>query len=105
MRDTDMMQEQSRSYSDTRENEHKLVMNGRKHVELTGVTEVISFDSDEVCLETTQGTLRFCGEELHVKRLTLERGEVTLEGHIREIAYYESAQNKTAGNIIRRLFR
>ncbi len=95
-----MMQEQSQSPS-----AHKLVMEGRERVELTGVTEVISFDSEEIHLETTQGALRFGGEGLHVKRLTLERGEVMLEGHIQEIAYYESSRDKTAGSFISRLFR
>jgi sporulation protein YabP len=100
-----MMQELGRSYAETRENDHKVVVNGRKHVELTGVTEVISFDNDKVDLETTQGKLQFRGEELHVKRLTLEKGEVVVEGHINEMVYYESSKNETAGSRIRRLFR
>lgn len=84
---------------------HKLVMQDRKRVELTGVTEVISFDKKEIFLETVEGKLRFAGEDLHVKRLTLERGEVDVEGMIQEISYHESDKNKTAGNIIGRLFR
>lgn len=84
---------------------HKLVMQDRKRVELTGVTEVISFDKKEIYLETIEGKMRFAGEDLHVKRLTLERGEVDLEGHIQEISYHESDKNKTAGSIIGRLFR
>lgn len=115
-----MLQEQSRSYSGfgdeggnrpgrdntSRQNTgHKLVMEGRTRVELTGVTEVISFNTEEVHLETNQGALRFGGEDLHVKRLTLERGEVILEGHINEISYYESAHSKPAGSFVRRLFR
>lgn len=84
---------------------HKLVMQDRKRVELTGVTEVISFDKKEIFLETVEGKLRFAGEDLHVKRLTLERGEVDVEGLIQEISYHESDKNKTAGNILGRLFR
>ena len=67
------MVQQSASVSGGR---HKLVMQDRKRVELTGVTEVISFDKKEIYLETIEGKLRFGGEDLHVKRLTLERGEV-----------------------------
>lgn len=85
--------------------EHKLVMLDRKRVDLTGVTEVISFDSKEVVLETIDGALRFGGEDLHVKRLTLERGEIALEGRVQEISYHESAKDKTAGSILGRLFR
>lgn len=96
------MVQQSASGSGSR---HKLVMHDRKRVELTGVTEVISFDKKEIFLETIEGKLRFGGEDLHVKRLTLERGEVDVEGHIQEISYHESDKNKTAGGMFGRLFR
>lgn len=114
-----MMQEQSHSYTGFGESAsnrtgfdnarssaagHKLVMDGRERVELTGVTEVISFDNEQVHLETTLGALRFGGEGLHVKRLMLERGEVSIEGHIDEIVYFESSKTKSAGGLLRRLF-
>lgn len=95
-----MVQEQSRTQTG-----QKLVMQDRRKVELTGVTEVISFDNKEIMLETVEGMLRFGGEDLHVKRLTLERGEIVLEGRVQEISYHESAKDKTAGSILGRLFR
>jgi len=95
-----MIQEQTKNQI-----EHKLTMLNRKRVDLTGVTEVVSFDSKEVVLETIDGALHFGGEDLHVKRLTLERGEIVLEGRIQEISYHESAKDKTAGSILGRLFR
>ena len=48
--------------------------------------------------------MRFTGEDLHVKRLTLEKGEVELEGRICEIIYHESRKEKTAGGVLSRLF-
>lgn len=100
-----MIQEQGRNYTGSgKTTGHKLVMEDRGRVELTGVTEVISFDNEEIRLETIAGAMRFGGENLHVKRLTLERGEVVLEGQINEICYYES-HSKTAGSFISRLFR
>lgn len=83
---------------------HKLNMTGRSWVEVTGVTEVISFDSEQIQLETTQGAVKFSGEGLHVKRLSLERGEADLEGKINEILYFKSSQEKSAGGVLRRLF-
>ena len=68
---------------------HKLEMQNRNHVDLTGITE---------------GAVRFAGEDLHVKRLTLEKGEVELEGRICEIIYHESRKEKTAGGVLSRLF-
>ena len=49
--------------------------------------------------------MRFTGNDLNVKRLTLERGELELEGRVREIIYHESQKGRTAGGIISRLFR
>lgn len=92
-----MIQEQTRSQTG-----HRLTMQDRAKVELTGVTEVISFDNTEIMLETVEGTLRFGGEELHVKRLTLERGEIAIEGRIGEITYQESGKDKS---FFGRLFR
>lgn len=92
-----MIQEQARTQTS-----HRLTMQDRAKVELTGVTEVISFDNEEIILETVEGGLRFGGEELHVKRLTLERGEIAIEGRIREIAYQETGKDKS---FFGRLFR
>ena len=69
-----MLQESSRPVT-----AHKLEMQNRNHVDLTGITEVVSFDNKEIELETIEGAVRFAGEDLHVKRLTLEKGEVELE--------------------------
>lgn len=82
----------------------KLVMQDRKRVELNGVTEVISFDNREIFLESVEGMMRFSGEDLHVKKLALDRGEVELEGKIQEISYHQSGKEKAAGSFFGRLF-
>ena len=69
--------------------EQRLQMLNRKKIELTGVMEVISFDTQEVVLDTVEGQLRLEGEDLHVKKLVLERGEVEIQGKVRELAYKE----------------
>ncbi len=108
------MQDSSRSvfghYADTREEnayagKHDITMRDRRSATVSGVKEVISFDSKEILLETTRGTLAFCGEELHVKRLTLERGEVDLEGEIHELKYSDSHSVRDAGSFLGKLFR
>lgn len=97
-------------YSDTRESQpgagrHEVRMSDRQRAFVTGVKEVISFDSTEIILETTQGTLEFQGNNLHVKRLTLEKGEVDLEGNIDELKYSDSHSVKDAGSFFGRLFK
>ena len=61
---------------------HKISVNNRKNATITGVADVLAFDLNEVLLETNQGMLMIKGNDLHVKRLSLEKGEVDLEGKI-----------------------
>ena len=66
---------------------HKLVVSNRKTSMVTGVLDVLSFDLNEILLETEQGMLMVKGTDLHVNRLSVEKGEVDLSGNIDSIAY------------------
>ena len=66
---------------------HKLVVNNRKTSLVTGVLDVLSFDLNEILLETEQGMMMVKGSDLHVNRLSLEKGEVDLSGNIDSITY------------------
>lgn len=61
---------------------HKVYLNARKSAVMSGVKDVLSFDAKEVYLETEQGVLLIKGDELHVNRLSLEKGEVDVDGRI-----------------------
>ena len=85
---------------------HKLVINNRKTSMVTGVLDVLSFDLNEILLETEQGMLTIKGADLHVNRLTLEKGEVDIEGRIDSIAYSEVTDfHKAGASVLSRLFR
>ena len=66
---------------------HRLVINNRKTGTVTGVLDVLSFDLNEILLETEQGMLMVKGTDMHVNRLNLEKGEVDLAGNIDNISY------------------
>ena len=61
---------------------HKLSMSNRSNIEITGVNDVISFDSNEIILDTESGLLLLRGEELHISHLTLEKGEAVSYTHL-----------------------
>ena len=85
---------------------HKLVVNNRKKSMVTGVLDVLSFDLNEILLETEQGMLMVKGTDLHVNRLSVEKGEVDLSGNIDSIAYSSTPQTGKQGeNLFSRLFR
>lgn len=68
---------------------HKVSLLGRKTCALNGVVDVLAFDVNEIILETEQGMLVIKGSELHVTRLSLEKGEVDVEGRVDSLAYSE----------------
>ena len=85
----------------------KLVLNNRTGKSGEGVKDVLSFDLNEVLLETEQGMLMVKGTDLHVNRLSLEKGEVDLSGNIEQYCLFGMCmQNKKQGeNFFARLFR
>ena len=85
---------------------HKLQLNNRRTGTISGVTDVISFDIAEILLETEQGMLTIKGADLHVNRLTLEKGEVDIEGRIDSLAYSELTDcHKAGASLLSRLFK
>lgn len=66
---------------------HKVSLLGRKTCALNGIVDVLAFDVNEIILESEQGMLMIKGNELHVTRLSLEKGEVDVEGRIDSLAY------------------
>lgn len=85
---------------------HKISMSGRKSASLTGVEDVLSFDDHEILLETTEGVLMIRGEDLHVNRLSVEKGEVDIEGHIASLSYSDKDGFKQGSeSLFGRLFR
>ena len=79
---------------------HKLTLTERKNLTLTGVTEVISFDENAVILKTGLGTLVIHGQGLQLKNLSLDGGQVGVEGTVSALIYEEPR-----GSGLRRLFR
>ena len=68
---------------------HKLQLNERKALAMSGVAEVVSFDDSTVVLRTSLGTLVVQGRELQLKTLSLEGGQVAVEGNISALIYEE----------------
>ena len=83
---------------------HKLAINGRSNGSLTGVKDVVSFDLDEIVLETVMGILRITGKELHVKSINLDRGQVEFEGKVEAFMYADSKAMKKQ-SFVGRLFK
>lgn len=85
---------------------HKLILNNRRTCNLTGINDVLSFDENEIILETEQGMLMIKGNELHVNRLMLDKGEVDVDGRIDSFTYSEQSNMAARGeSLLARLFK
>jgi sporulation protein YabP len=85
---------------------HKIMMTNRRTCLVSGVSDVLSFDLTEILLETDQGMLMLKGKDLHVNRLTLEKGEVDIEGSIDSLTYSDvGAYGAKGESLLGRLFK
>jgi len=85
---------------------HKFMLTNRRTCLVSGVCDVLSFDLSEILLETEQGMLIIKGKDLHVNRLSLEKGEVDVTGHIDSCTYSDmQASKKKEESFFVRLFK
>ena len=79
---------------------HKLTLNDRRKLSMTGVTEVVNFDETTVVLRTQLGMLVINGQDLQLKTLSPKGGQVEVEGNIAALHYEEA---RAPGGWLRRL--
>ena len=80
---------------------HKLTLNERRQLSMSGVSEVVSFDESAVVLRTQLGILTIHGKDLQLKNLSLEGGQVAVDGTVSALIYEEPRQQ--SGSWLRRL--
>ena len=84
---------------------HACRLENRSAASLTGGREVVSFDENQVVVDTDMGLLTIKGKELHVSRLTVEKGELEVDGQVDSLAYSSNEAYRKAGqSILTRLF-
>ena len=69
---------------------HNVIMENRKHMTVSGVLDIDSFSEDGIVLYTDLGELSVTGRDLHLGKLSVDTGELTLDGEIESLTYYDS---------------
>lgn len=81
---------------------HRLELMDRAHLTVSGVEDVERFDESGVIMTTSAGTLIVTGEDLHIGKLSLEGGELYVDGRITSISYEDTLNRQ--GGFFSRLF-
>ncbi len=82
---------------------HSLILENRKALTATGVSNVDSFDDQTVVAYTDLGELVIKGNGLAISKLNIETGELTLSGEISSMTYTENQSSN--GGFFSKLFR
>ena len=83
--------------------DHHVILEGRASLSVSGVEEAESFDENAIVMRTSLGTLVVRGEELHIEKLSLDGGDLRVEGMVDSLTY-EDDGGPRAG-FLARLFR
>ena len=80
---------------------HHIILEEREQLVVSGVEEVESFDENTILLTTAQGGLEIQGEGLHIEKLSLDGGDLKVEGRVNALIYGEERRER--GGLLSRL--
>lgn len=96
--------EEKKSFNKDRH--HNINIFDREKISISGVLNVVSFDDETVILESDLGLLTIKGDGLHINKLNLEEGEVSIEGELINLNYSDrSGLMGKSGSFISRMFK
>jgi len=84
---------------------HRVVIESREKLNVTGVKDVDSFNEAEIIFITTCGAVTITGEDLHINRLNLEDGQLIVEGKIQSLDYSDHEEQRQSGGFFKKMFK
>lgn len=87
------------------EGKSSLNLENRKRLTLSGVVEVVSFNEDQIILNTSLGTLNIKGEGLKMNKLDVQNGEVIINGIVNSCVYVNKENKKEKEKLLSKLFK
>lgn len=83
---------------------HNIIMEQREKMSLSGVSEVVSFEEDNVVLKTAKGELTIRGSEMKMESFASQVGDLKMQGNIYALVYTDDSAH-ASGGFLRRIFR
>ena len=80
--------------NEAEEIKHDVLIKSKKRIEMTGISDVSSFDEAEIIVQTHNLDVSIEGENLKIERFNSENGELVLNGSITGLFYYKKRTDK-----------
>jgi len=84
---------------------HNVVMSNKKQMTISGVIRVENFNESTIVLVTEFGQMTIEGAELHISRLSLETGEMNIDGDIIGLFYSGNSLDKKTSSLFGKIFK
>lgn len=82
---------------------HTITLDNREKLNITGVTDVLSYDEENIVAQTEKGILIIRGDNLHIANLNTDKGTLTADGNISSLTYDNEQEFK--GSLLSRIFK
>ncbi len=76
---------------------HNVIMESRKKISVSAVEDMECFDDGKVVVYTSMGIMVITGKNFHMNRLSLDTGEIVIEGDIDSVVYEQAKVNEKKG--------
>jgi sporulation protein YabP len=87
------------------EKKSSMMLENRKKLSLSGVIEVISFNDEQIILNTSLGTLITKGEGLRMNKLDVQNGDIMITGTVNSCVYTNKESKQDKESILAKLFK
>ena len=100
-----MIVEEKRNVSQLNSVVQNLILENRNKLSVSGVKDVLSFDDQLVIMETDLGLLTVKGENLKINKLSIDTGDVIVEGEIGNLGYSDHSKKIQEGGLFSKIFK
>ncbi len=86
---------------------HTVLIENRNRIKINCVEDVESFNEEKVVVYTSMGVMIVTGFDFKVSRLSVDDGQLVIDGEVDKVEYMEEAKNERgeSGGFLGRLFR
>ena len=84
---------------------HNVVLFNKKQMTVSGVVRVENFNENAIVLMTEYGQMTIEGANLHISKLSLETGDMNIDGDVAGLFYSGDNYDKKSSNLFSKIFK